>query len=201
MKLTYRYTRRAKPIPFDLTTSMGRVANYMVSATQRRIAGGVQPPNAPLTIELKGGERTLRDRGGLMASIAGRSGPRRAEVGSAAVQARILQQGGVVTAKRAKSLAIPASARTRTLMRQYGATPRACIEGMQAAGYSVWRPKADKDGDGSVLMARKGKRGVPFALFFLKRSVHIPARPYLFIDEVDEIVILSLIRGDLGYRG
>ena len=104
-----------------------------------------------------------------------------------------------MSAKNARSLAIPAGARTRTLMRQYGATPRSCIDGMKAGGYSVWTVKAK--GGSSVVMARKGKRGIPFALFILKRSVKIPARPFLFIDELDEKVILATIREDLGFTG
>ncbi|MCF7952391.1 MAG: phage virion morphogenesis protein [Spirochaetaceae bacterium] len=193
MKLQYEYRKNSRPMNRDLSGAMRRVADYMVSSTQRKITGGIAPPNAPLTRAVKQGSKTLRDTGGLLASFAGRSDRTSAQVGTNKKQARILQEGGTITPKKAKSLAIPASARTRTMMRRYGARPRSCITGMKGAGYSVWT-------QGSVIMARKGKKGRPFVLFILKKSVKIPARPFLYIDKQDEAIILEMIRRELGYE-
>ncbi len=192
MKLRYSYTKNSKPFNGNLSGVMRRVADYMVSSTVKKIASGVPPANAPLTRAVKGGSNTLRDSGGLMSSIAGKSGQTSAEAGTNKIQARMLQKGGTITPKRSKYLAIPASARTRTLMRQFGSKPASCISGMKGGGYSVWP-------QGNVLMARKGKRGRPFALFILKSSVKIPARPFLYIDDEDEAIIVEMIRNELGY--
>lgn len=194
MKLRYQRTNNSKPMKSDLSGAMRRIADYMVSSTQRKISSGISPANSPLTRNVKQGSKTLRDTGGLISSIAGKSGRTTAEAGTNKVYARILQEGGTITPKRAKSLAIPASARTRTLMRQFGSTPASCIRGMKGGGYTVWT-------QGKAVMARKGKRGRPFVLFILRRSVKIPARPFLYIDARDEHFIFETIRSDLGYAG
>ena len=104
-----------------------------------------------------------------------------------------MQEGGTVTAK-GKSLAIPASYQTRLLMRKYNAQkPRELIEAMKADGYSVFRLKKEGGGSTNILLAKK-KRGEPFALFILKKSVKIPARPYLYLDEADEKFVTNEIR-------
>ena len=41
---------------------------------------------------------------------------------------------------------------------------------------------------------KTGKRGKEFALFIISRSVKIPARPFLFIDEKDEAYLMKLIQ-------
>lgn len=164
-----------------------KVGRRMVSSTQKRMRDGIAPANAPLTKAIKQGDKTLRDRGGLMASITYRAQPDHVEWGSPLRYARIQQEGGEITPTKAKHLAIPADKKTRSLMRSYGETPRRCIAGMRAAGYSIWK-------QGSVLMARKGRRGRPFVLFILKDSVTIPARPYLYIDANDEQVITDLAK-------
>lgn len=151
-----------------LLDELGSVA---VAQVQKNIKTGSWAPNSALTQAVKQNGMPLRDSGGLLASINHRVEGSAAVVGTNHVAAEILHNGGTITPKRAKFLAIPAGKETRAFMRQYGLTPRACIEGMKAAGYKVWVAK-------SVIMARKGKTGKPLALFLLRRSVTIPARPF-----------------------
>ncbi len=185
MKARYEWKKKSGPMPRDLSTTMRRIADYMVSSTQRKINSGIGPANAPLTKAVKQGNRTLRDRGGLVSSLAPRSTKLRSEVGTQKKYARIQQEGGTITAKKS-FLYIPASAKARTMSRRFGATPTACIRSMKNNGYTVWR-------QGRTLRARKGKRGKPFTLFVLKKSVKIPARPFLHIDKQDEVVIMKMI--------
>jgi phage gpG-like protein len=64
-------------------------------------------------------------------------------------------------------------------MRRYNAQkPGELIQAMKQDGYSFFRT-------GKVFCAKK-KKGEPFALFIIKQSVTIPARPFLHIDEKDE---------------
>jgi len=195
MKARFEYTRRSKPFPKDLSAVMAKVASYAVSTAQRRIRSGIPPANAQLTRDVKRNDLTLRDTGKYLASIAPSSGQNWAKAGTKERQARMLQEGGEIRAKRARSLAIPLGAQTRTMMRRYGLTPKACIAGMKADGYQIWTTKMSK-----VMWARKGKQGRPFKLFLLRKSVRIPPRPHLYIDEADEIAILSMIERHLGYR-
>ena len=177
----------------SLEPTMRRVSKYLVSSAVRKINGNIPPENAPITQEVKQGNKTLRDDGQLMASIAPQSGKDWAAAQTNKKQAKILQEGGTVTAK-GKSLAIPASYQTRLLMRRYNAQkPRELIEAMKADGYSVFRLKKEGGGSTNILLAKK-KRGEPFALFILKKSVKIPARPYLYLDEADEKFVTNEIR-------
>ena len=195
MKTRISFVKRSNPFPKDLSAPMARIASYAVSRAQRRIMSGIAPGNSRLTQDIKGNGLTLRDSGKYLASIAASSGSNWAQAGTKERQARMLQEGGEIRAKRAKFLAIPAGARTRTMMRRYGLTPRTCIESMEADGYQIWMTKLSK-----VLWARKGKTGKPFKLFIMRKSVKIPPRPHLYIDQADEIVILSMIERYIGYK-
>ncbi|HOX30913.1 MAG TPA: hypothetical protein PLB91_01210 [Spirochaetales bacterium] len=152
----------------------------------KNIKTGSWAPNAPLSQAVKGNAKPLQDSGALMASIAHRVESGRAIVGTNRPGARLLHYGGEVTAKKSKFLAIPAGRETRTFMRQYGLTPRACISGMKAAGYQIWFAK-------SVVMARKGKTGKPRALFILRRSVRIPARPFMALGPDGRAVLERMV--------
>jgi len=167
---------------------MEGVGQYMASSTQRKIAGGIQPENAPLTRAFKKGGLALRDTGKYIASITQKSDSTKAVVGSASIQGRLIHQGGTIKPKKAKKLYIPAGAKARQMMRKFGLTPGTCIEGMKRAGYGIWMSKS-----GKALMAAqkgaKGKKGDAFVLFVLKDSVTIPARKHFFVDSVDKSVI------------
>ena len=79
-------------------------------------------------------------------------------------------------------------------MRKYNAQKaRELIEAMRADGYSVFKMKDDNGKSTNILLAKKG-RGKPFALFLLKKSVKIPARPFLYIDNADEKYINKEIK-------
>jgi phage gpG-like protein len=105
--------------------------------------------------------------------------------------AKIQQEGGTITAKNAKALFVPAGAKTRALMRSYGAsTPRGLIAAMRADNYGFFSA-------GRVFFAYKkgkNKRGKEFALFIITHSVKIPARPFLFIDDQDEAYLMKLVQ-------
>lgn len=194
MKTRIEFKKRSKPFPHDYSVPMRRLASYLVSKAQKRIAAGIAPANSQLTQDVKGNNLPLRDTGRYMAGIAAASGTNWAQAGTKDPRARMLQEGGEIKPKRARSLAIPAGARTRQMMRRYGQTPRACIDAMKADGYQVWSTKLSK-----VIWARKGKTGKPFALFLLRKSVKIPARPHLYIDEADEREAIAMIERHLGF--
>ena len=170
----------------SLEPTMRRVSKYLVSSAVGKINRGVPPENAPLTQEVKQGNKTLRDNGQLMASIAPQHGKDWAAAQTNKRQAKILQEGGEIQGK-GKGLWLPASAETRRLMRKYNARkPGELIEAMKGDGYSFSRT-------GKVFCARK-KGGKPFALFIIKQSVKIPSRPFLYLDEADEKFVTNEIR-------
>ncbi len=162
----------------------------MTASTQRKIQGNIQPDNASLTRAYKKGGLTLRDTGSYMSQITHKSDSTKAVVGSAAIQGRLIHEGGTIKPKKAKKLYIPAGWKTRQMMRKFGLTPGKCIEGMKRAGYNIWRSKS-----GKALMAAlkgaKGKKGEAFVLFILKDKVTVPARKHFFVDSVDKSVIME----------
>ena len=169
-----------------LEPTMRKVSKYLVSSAVRKINGNIQPENTPLTQDVKQGNKTLRDNGQLMASIAPQNGKDWAAAQTNLKYAKIQQEGGTIHGK-GKGLWLPASAKTRTLMRHYNAQrPAELIQAMKQDGYSFFRT-------GKVFCAKK-KKGEPFALFIIKQSVTIPARPFLHIDEKDEKHITKEIK-------
>lgn len=170
----------------SLESTMRKMSKYLVSSAVGKINKNIPPANAPLTQEVKQGNKTLRDNGQLMASIAPQSGKTWAAAQTNLKYAKINQEGGEITGK-GKGLWLPASAKTRTLMRRYNAQkPSELINAMKADGYSFSRT-------GKVFCART-RNGKPFALFVIKRSVKIPSRPFLYIDEQDEKYISREIK-------
>lgn len=170
----------------SLESTMRKMSKYLVSSAVGKINKNIPPENAPLTQKVKGGNKTLRDNGQLMASIAPQNGKDWAAAQTNLKYAKINQEGGEITGK-GKGLWLPASAKTRTLMRRYNAQkPGELINAMKADGYSFSRT-------GKVFCA-KTRKGKPFALFLIKRSVKIPARPFLYIDDADERYITKEIK-------
>lgn len=185
-----------------------RVADHMVGSTKRKINQGIRPANAPLTVAVKKGSKTLRDRGDLIGSIASRATPNEASVGTNKIYARIQHFGGTIKAKKTW-LFIPAGYETRRLQRKYSFAAGELIKKMRADGYNVWfQVKGNK---GVVMAEKKLKRHrrdgagkiihKSFVLFILKKAVTIPARPFLTIDELDRKVIMRMARQELGVEG
>jgi len=194
VKVVKRPPDYAKMLGAGLAPTMKKAAMYLQSSANKKINSGIMPANAQLTQSVKQGSQTLRDNGDLARSIAPHSGDLWADASTNLKYARIQQEGGTITPKNAKALFIPASAKTRTLMRSYGAhTPRSLISAMDADGYGFFSIGksyfAYKKSTG-----KRGKKGKEFVLFIISRSVKIPARPFLFIDEKDEEYLMKLIQ-------
>lgn len=164
-----------------MASVMRKISKYLVSSAVGKINKGISPENAPLTQSIKQGSKTLRDNGNLMSSIAPQNGNTWAAANTKLKYARLMQYGGVITGK-SKDLWIPANDKTRKLMRQYNAhSAGELIPAMMSSGWSCWR-------QGKVMMAKQ-KQQTPFVLFIIKKSVTIPARPFLYINQNDESYI------------
>lgn len=157
------------------------------SLVQKNIEQGSWVPNAALTQAVKGNNKPLRDSGKLLSSITHTVQGERAIIGTNHVAAVTLHNGGTITPKTSRYLAIPLGAETRRFMRTYGATPRTCLDAMKADGYKVWVAKG-------CILVQKGKAGRVRALFVLKKSVKIPARPFMRLPEASVRIIEAAIR-------
>lgn len=170
----------------SLQHCMKRIADYLVSSAQRKINSNIAPENAPLTQVVKQGNKTLRDTGALLSSINAHNGINWASAGTNLGYARIIQDGGTISGK-GKGLWIPANANVRTLMRRYNAQRASeLIPSMKQDGYRIWR-------HGGVCWAKKDK-GKEIVLFIIKKSVEIPARPFLYLDKKDQNFIDKVVK-------
>lgn len=172
----------------QLPDTMRKISKYLQSKAQARINSNTPPPNSPLTAANKGGGETLKDSGQLMSSINAHSGDKWASAGTNLKYSKPLQQGATITPKKSQWLWIPAGFHVRKLMNQYNATKAGdLIPALSDAGWKMWR-------QGRVFMGKSKRGASPVALFILKKSVDIPARPFIYIDDADAKFIAKAIR-------
>jgi phage gpG-like protein len=190
VKIVARPSKKAGSIA-KIPDAFKHIAHYLRSRADRRIKEDVPPPNSPLTARVKQGNLTLRDSGALMRSIAAHAGDLWADASSKLKYARMVQEGGTIRAK-GKGLWIPAGPETRRLMK--GLRPGELIQKMKSAGWKFYKK-------GRLFCAyRKGTSGKreEKALFIVKDSVTLPARPFLHIDQTDELYILNYLGVAIG---
>lgn len=175
---------------FDETRLLKRAGRYMVSSTISKISRTDSPPNAPLTIAVKGSSKPLRDTGALMTSINSRVVGNTAVVGTSRSGARLQQEGGTITPKKTAKLWIPASYKIRKELRANGNSITRMLSKYTSSGYRLFFPKTGKS-----VMARKGREKT--LLFVLKKSVTVPARPFLYFSASDEAAIAKMLEGTI----
>jgi phage gpG-like protein len=143
-------------------------------------------PLSPATAAYRGAGRPLQDTGALRDSITFKViDERTVTVGTNKPYAAIQNNGGVIRAKK-NWLWIPAAG-TRQLQRRYGYSPTEVLNGLKAAGYSIfrkgrtmcYREKRKKRNENGKL------QNVDHVLYYLKKSVEIPARPFFYLTDKD----------------
>ena len=167
----------------DLKPALDNAGLKIVSITKKRIKEGISPPNAPLTVKAKGGDKTLMDTGRLLASITYSVRGKELSYGTDVFYAPIHQFGARISPKKAKKLAIPATPEMKSSARRKGV--RATLDKLRASGWKIWFT------DGAI-MGRKGKGGSK-VLFVRKDSVEIPKREFLRFGEEEERVLEDAI--------
>jgi len=141
-------------------------------------------PLSPATTGYRGPGRPLQDTGALRDSVTHKViNERTVSVGTNKPYAAIQNSGGVIRAKK-NWLWIPAAG-TRQLQRRFGYSPTDVLNGMKAAGYSIfrmgrtmcWREKR-KSRNGAGKLEYKSH-----ILYYLKKSVEIPARKFFYLSD------------------
>ncbi len=146
LKVDVKELTKLKELPNKIISKslFENIGQYMASSTQRKIKGGIDPVNSPLTRAWKKSGLQLRDTGRLLSSITHKVDEHSVIVGTNVIYGRIQQLGGTIRPKKAKKLWIPAGWESRKLMRRFGHTPSAVMKGMKAAGYKLWQSKSGK---------------------------------------------------------
>jgi hypothetical protein len=170
---------------------MDKIGLYGVGLVQKNLTTGNWAPNSPLTVLLKGSSKPLVGRTGNLNTKLNfrREGTDTVVIGypsDTLAYARLVHDGGEIRPKTSKYLAIPATKQIATLC--LSLTPRQVTAQYKAQGYETWFHAAK--GDGAVIMAQS-KRGKPFVLFILKRSIRLPARPFMNLDNQAQDLLAS----------
>lgn len=162
-------------LPGAAARASREVEVLVLGAIRKGITDGVSPSGSPFKPlshgRPSGGSKPLLDRGILRASVSVHAGPQGLVLRSNAPGARLHQHGGTVVPKRAKALAIPV---TREAAR--AGSPRAFPR-------PLFVLKKAGDPRGGVLAERPERGGRPVVHYLLRRSVTVPARPFLGISK------------------
>lgn len=165
---------------------------FVVDRIRRRFAASGQPGASWPPPVLRPGGKPLLESGILMRSIghltrAAGTGVE-LSIGTADKRAALLHFGGTVYAKRAKALFIPLTKKGRMIGPRPAGERRVTVRNVRTRGGSIVAEKYE---------TFELKRGVDFTL---KRSVTIPARPFLFFATEDVAAIEAFVRRELRRR-
>jgi len=139
-------------------------------------------PLSPATAAYRGAGRPLQDTGALRDSITHSVvGGDTVSVGTNKPHAPIQNNGGVIRARK-EWLWIPA-ATTRKLQRRFGYSPTDVMRGLRAAGYSPFRK--------GRIVCYRDKRKKTRVIYYLKKSVEIPARRFFYLSERDMDILMK----------
>ena len=140
-------------------------------------------PLSPATASYRGqGAKPLLDTGRLRDSITYQLKDRETvSVGTNLPYAPIQNEGGTIRAKK-NWLFIPAAG-TRKLQRTYGYSPGQVLSGLRSSGAQVFRKGR------TVCYRKPGKKQKARVVYYLKKSVTIPARNFFRLtdDEMEQI--------------
>lgn len=167
-----------KHLDKDTASFMEKVALFAESAIQKNIESNIPPANAPLTVALKNGSKTLKGKGTLRQLHSSYS-KTTATVTSPAPYARIQNEGGTIFPKNAKYLCVPANSDIQKLTKKMKGV-RNALKTLEGQGYVIYRPykRGSSTMRANVIMGKK-KTGKPELLFILKKSITIPKREFM----------------------
>lgn len=141
-------------------------------------------PLSPATIAYRGPGQPLKDTGALRDSINSQVvSSDTVSVGTTKEYAPRQNNGETITAKGNGWVFIPAAG-TRQLERRYGKKVSSVLAGLKGAGFYVYRAGR------TMCYRKKGSRQPGKVVYYLKKSVTIPARRFFYLSaqEVDEIM-------------
>lgn len=165
------------------------VRNTMVEKTKSKIRRGGQagsPKLSSLTASLKGHNSKLRDTTNLLKSVKGNYSTRFIEFGSDLIYASIQNRGGKIKAKEASKLLIPATRMVKLAQGNGGA--KQGLTKLKADGWKLFFS------ENAVIGVRNKERKL---MYIRKKSVNIPARKFLFIDNGDVNAISRVFKRTL----
>lgn len=141
-------------------------------------------PLSPATIAYRGPGQPLKDTGALRDSINSQVvSSDTVSVGTTKEYAPRQNNGETITAKGNGWLFIPAAG-TRQLERRFGKKVSSVLSGLKSSGFAVYRAGR------TMCYRKKGSKQPGKVVYYLKKSVTIPARRFFYLtsQELDEII-------------
>lgn len=141
-------------------------------------------PLSPATIAYRGAGKPLKDTGALRDSINSQLvSSDTVSVGTTKEYAPRQNNGETITAKGNGWVFIPAAG-TRQLERRFGKKVSSVLSGLKSSGFAVYRAGR------TMCYRNKGSKQPGKVVYYLKKSVTIPARRFFYLtsQELDEII-------------
>ncbi|MCG7551349.1 HK97 gp10 family phage protein [Pseudoalteromonas sp. Of7M-16] len=180
------------------------IGPLVAASVQQNITEFSEPSNSPLTKRLKGNKGPLKDSGELRASITYTTRNDTLLVGTNKAHAQLLNDGGVIRAKKAKMLTIPATRQVKLQTNIKGV--RGFLSALEAKGWSIaWRggsvlgtPPIGQKGLGVKLPAKIGKDGKKlrpaYLLYYRKKEVEVPARRFMRLTDQSKTELNAFVK-------
>ena len=167
-----------------------KVGAMAVEKIRDHILKGDLAPLSPATIAYRGKGKPLQDTRVMLNSIAYEVvGNDKVRVGTTAVQAKLMNDGGVVTAKK-NWLFVPGPG-MRSWMRKYGPGIGPVLAALKAHDNYVFRK-------GRTICYRAKKKGAADrTAFYLCKQVTVPARPFFYLTDQELNRILEVYKNEL----
>lgn len=170
----------------SLTQALGPLVTAQV---QQNITDMSSPANAPLTKTLKGNKGPLKDTGVTRASITYVATPETLIAGTNVKHARLINDGGTVTAKKARMLTIPATRQVKLMTNIKGV--RGAIKQLESRGWNVLfrggavigTPPTGAKGIGLKLKPKQKGQKPTYLLYYRKKSIKVPARKFMYLNQ------------------
>ena len=170
--------------------NLAKAGAMAVEYIRSHITHGNFSPLSPVTAAYRGAGKPLQDTRVMLQSITYQvTGANTVTVGTTAVQARLMNDGGVVTAKK-KWLFIPGPG-MRGWMRKYGPGIGAVLDAIKARDNYVFRKGR------TICYRAKHKRAKDKVAFYLCHQITVPARPFFYLTDKEVNKIMEVCTGEI----
>ncbi len=183
-----------------------QLAPFVVQAVRDNMKNGKFKANAPLTKNLKnGGAKPLFDSGETYASITYKNSNGLIRVGTNKAHAPLINYGGVVKPKKAKSLMIPTTKQVKKVTDAKGI--KKTLQSLENKDWHIlWRASSvigiappGAKGFGLKLKANKDKDqdGDAYLLFYRARKIKVPKREFMKLTDEQQLELMEMAQEQL----
>ena len=167
-----------------------KVGAMAVEKIRDHILKGDLAPLSPATTAYRGKGKPLQDTRVMLNSIAYEvAGSDKVLVGTTAAQARLMNDGGVISAKK-NWLFVPGPG-MRSWFRKYGPGIGAVLDAIKAHDNYVFRKGR------TICYRKKGKGARDKVAFYLCKQVTVPARPFFYLNDQELERIMEVCAHEL----